>query len=326
MHRQIQTMAILGYQASHEQFAPSELLKWAQMAEKAGFKAINSSDHFHPWSERQGHSGFSFAWLGAAMQATTIPYGMVCTPGYRYHPAVVAQAAATLAELFPDRFWVALGSGEALNESITGEKWPIKEERNQRLLECYHVIKKLFAGETVTHHGRVVVEEAKLYTLPKQAPLLVGAAVTAETARWMGGWADGLLTVHRPYDELKEVVDAFKEGGGAGKPMFLKAQLSYAKSADEALEGAYDQWRTNIFHGTVLGDLSKVAQFDALGEMVQREELSEMVRISSNIDQHIEWIRQDISLGFERIILHNVNREQELFIRDFGEKVLPHFA
>ena len=318
-------MAILGYQASHEQFTPSELLRWAQAAEAAGFAAVNSSDHFYPWSERQGQSGFSFAWLGAAMQATTVPYGLVCTPGYRYHPAVVAQAIATLCELFPGRFWISLGSGEALNEAITGEKWPIKSERNERLFECASVIRRLLHGETVTHHGRVTVEEARLYTLPKQMPLLIGAAVTAETAGWVGSWADGLITVHRPYDELKEVVDAFRKGGGEGKPMYLKSQISYAATEEAALAGAYDQWRTNIFHGTVLGDLSKVEQFDALGEMVQPEELKDMVRISSNIDQHIEWIEQDISLGFERIVLHNVNREQDLFIKDFGEKVLPRF-
>ena len=319
-------MAIIGYQASHEQFLPSELLKLAQMAEAAGFGAINSSDHFKPWSERQGQSGFSFAWLGAAMQATTVPYGMVCTPGYRYNPAIVAQAAATLCELFPGRFWISLGSGEALNESITGEKWPIKPERNERLLECVQIMRQLLDGETVTHHGRVVVEHARLYTLPKQKPLFIGAAVTEETAEWVGGWADGLITIHKPYEELKRTVEAFHRGGGVGKPMYLKTQLSYAPSYEEALMGAHDQWRTNIFSGTVLGDLYKVEQFDALGEFVQPDEVKNMVRISTDIDEHIEWIKSDISLGFEKIILHNVNRDQELFIKDFGEKVLPLFG
>lgn len=316
-------MAIIGYHASHEQFPPSGLLRFAKMAEAAGFGAINSSDHFHPWSERQGQSGFSFAWLGAAMQATGLPYGLVCTPGYRYHPAVVAQAIATFGEMFPGKFWISLGSGEALNESITGEKWPIKQERNERLLECATVIRKLLAGETVTHHGRVTVENAKLYTLPKITPLLIGAAVTEETAHWMGSWADGLITIHKPYEELKKVVAAFKEGGGAGKPMYLKVQLSYAQTYEAALAEAYDQWRTNIFSGTVLGDLAAVAQFDAVGAFVQPEEIKSMVRISNNVAEHIEWIQSDIDLGFERIILHNVGRNQEMFIQDFGEQVLP---
>jgi probable non-F420 flavinoid oxidoreductase len=314
---------MIGYQASHEQFRPSELLHLVQLAEQAGFTSINSSDHFHPWSSRQGQSGFAFAWLGAAMQQTRIPFGVVCSPGQRYHPAIVAQAVATLGELFPERFWIALGSGEALNERITGDKWPIKSERNERLLECAGVMCRLFGGETVTHHGRVVVENAKLYTLPAVAPPLFGAAVTAETAAWMGPWVDGLITVHRPHAELKKVVDAFRDNGGRGKPVYLKVQLSYAHTYEEAMEGAYDQWRTNIFESTVLGDMWMVEQFDAMGEFVQRDELLPMVRISADLQQHIDWIKQDMDLGFERIILHNVNRQQELFIKDFGNAVLP---
>lgn len=220
---------------------------------------------------------------------------------------------------------MALGSGEALNERITGEKWPLKADRNQRLLECSQIISRLLAGETVSHAGHVTVEHAKLYTLPKAKPTIVGAAVTKETAAWMGTWADGMMTVHRPFDELKEVVDAFRNNGGKGKPVYLKVQLSYAPTEDEALQGAWDQWRTNIFHSSVLGDLWQVEQFDELGKYVQPEELKAMVRISASLDQHINWIEKDRQLGFERIILHNVNREQERFIKTFGEKVLPHF-
>lgn len=314
---------MIGYHASHEQFSPSQLLHLVKQAETAGFTSINSSDHFNPWSEQQGQSGFAFAWLGAAMVNSVLPFGVVSAPGYRYHPAIVAQAVATLAEMFPQRFWISLGSGEALNERITGEKWPLKSERNERLIECANIIKRLLKGETVTHFGRVTVEHARLYTLPKFPPLILGAAVTKETAAWMGTWADGIITVHRPFDELKEVVDAFRNNGGAGKPVYLKSQLSYAHSEEEALQGAWEQWRTNIFHSTVLGDLWQVSQFDELGKYVQPEELKGMVRISSSIQQQIDWIKQDMELGFERIILHNVNTNQELFIKDFGEKVLP---
>jgi probable non-F420 flavinoid oxidoreductase len=316
---------MIAYHASHEQFKPSELVQWVQLAQQAGFQAVNSSDHFHPWSIRQGQSGFSFAWLGAAMQATNLPFGVVCTPGYRYHPAIVAQAVATLCEMFPERFWVSLGSGEALNERITGEKWPAKKERNERLLECVDIIRKLFDGKTVTHHGKVICEEAKLYTRPNKAPLIIGAAVTDETAKWVGSWADGLITIQKPVDALKKTVDAFQHGGGSGKPMYLKVQLSYARNKVDALEGAFDQWRTNIFSGSVLADLWQVKQFDALAEMVQREELGKMINISSDPGEHIDWIRQYIDLGFEKIILHNVNRDQITFINDFGENVLPTF-
>ncbi|MEJ2880498.1 TIGR03885 family FMN-dependent LLM class oxidoreductase [Pedobacter sp. GR22-6] len=311
------------YQVSHEQFRPSDLIGFAQLAETVGFDAVGSSDHFHPWSERQGQSGFSFAWLGAAMQVTSIPYSMVCAPGQRYHPAVVAQALATIAEMFPGRFDIALGSGEALNENITGDKWPDKASRNQRLLESAGVICKLLGGETVTQTGLVNVETAKLYTLPEKTPRIFCAAVSKETAAWAGSWAEGLITVHRPHEELKEVVDAFRDSGGAGKPVHLKVQLSYDLDDEKALQGAYDQWRTNIFQGTVLGDLPTTSHFDAAAEFVKPEDLKSMVRISANLQRHISWLKKDMELGFERIILHNVNRSQERFIRDFGDMVLP---
>jgi coenzyme F420-dependent glucose-6-phosphate dehydrogenase len=318
-------MAIIGYHASHEQFRPSELLQWAWLAEQCGFQAINCSDHFNPWSERQGQSGFSFAWLGAALQRTSLRCGVVCAPGQRYHPAIIAQAIATLAEMFPNRFWISVGSGEALNERITGEKWPAKDERNARLFECVQIMRRLLNGETVTHRGLVTVEEAKLYTRPDVKPLIIGAAVTSKTAEWAGNWADGLITISGPTDQLKKTVEAFKKGGGEGKPMYLKVQLSFSKSEEQALHGAYDQWRTNIFSGTVLADLWKVEQFDALGEMVQLEEMKKMVLISSDTEFFTNQIQEYIDLGFEKIFLHNVNREQEYFIETFGQKVLPAF-
>ena len=319
-------MVKIAYHASHEQFKPSALLKYVQMAELAGFTAGSSSDHFHPWSDRQGESGFSWAWLGAAMQATSLPFGVICAPGQRYHPAIVAQAAATLAEMFPNRFWVSLGSGEALNERITGEHWPPKAERNARLKECVDIIRALWAGETVTHYGRVRVEEAKLYTRPEIPLRVIGAAVTTQTAEWLGSWADGLYTISRPPEELKKVVEAFYRGGGEGKPMYLKVQLSYARNEAEARLGAYEQWRTNIFRSVALAELWTPKQFDAAAQFVRPEDMDSAVRISADPQQHIEWLQKDIELGFSELVLHNVNLEQEQFIEVFGEKVLPAIA
>ncbi len=316
-------MVKFAYHASHEQFAPSALLGWAQQAEQAGFTAVTSSDHFHPWSERQAASGFAWSWLGAAMQATSLPFGVVCAPGQRYHPAIIAQAAATLGEMFSDRFWVALGSGQAMNEAITGQPWPIKAERNARLKECVDVIRALWAGETVTHHGLVQVEAAKLYTRPANPPRIMGAAITPKTAEWVGGWADGLITISHPHDKLREVVEAFRRGGGEHKPMYLKVQLSYAPDQETALQGAYDQWRTNIFESQVLSDFRVPSQFDAAATFVKPEDMYEHVRVSADPQQHIEWLQRDIELGFETISLHNVNREQQQYIEAFGEKVLP---
>ncbi|MBD1397304.1 TIGR03885 family FMN-dependent LLM class oxidoreductase [Pontibacter sp. JH31] len=313
----------IGYHASHEQFKPSDLLKFVRLAEQAGFNASMSSDHFAPWSLDQGESGFAWSWLGAAMQATKLPFGIVNAPGQRYHPAIIAQAAATLAEMFPERFWVAMGSGQYINEQITGEHWPVKQDRNDRLKECVDIIRALWNGETVTHHGLVTVEQAKLYTRPKVAPMIIGAAITEKTAEWVGGWADGLITTSRPPKELKKMVEAFRKGGGEGKPMYLKVQLSYAQDEKEALEGAHDQWRSNIFPSAVLSDLRTAEQLEQTAKFVREEDLREHVRISSDPAQHLEWLQQDIDLGFSQLILHNVNMQQERFIEVFGEKVVP---
>ncbi|GAB3781431.1 TIGR03885 family FMN-dependent LLM class oxidoreductase [Spirosoma horti] len=316
-------MLKIGYHASHEQFKPSTLLQYVQRAQQAGFTACSSSDHFHPWSNRQGESGFAWSWLGAALQATSLSFGVVNAPGQRYHPAIIAQAAATLADMFPERFWMAVGTGQALNEAITGDKWPAKADRNARLKECVDIIRALWDGQTVTHKGLVTVEEATLYTRPAVKPLIFGAAVTSKTAEWVGSWADGLLTISQPADQLREVVDAFRRGGGEGKPMHLKVQLSYADTEEVAHQGAYDQWRGNIFPNGMLTDLRRPEQFDMAGDLVNLNEVDKMVRISADTSQHLAWLQEDIDLGFEQLFLHNVNLQHERFIDDFGQHVLP---
>lgn len=316
-------MLKIGYHASHEQFKPSALLTYIQRAQQAGFTAGSSSDHFHPWSNRQGESGFAWSWLGAALQATSLDFGVVNAPGQRYHPAIIAQAAATLAEMFPQRFWMAVGTGQFLNEHITGEKWPVKADRNARLNECVDIMRALWKGETVTHKGLVTVEEATLYTRPDVPPLLFGAAVTSKTAEWVGGWADGLLTISQPKEELQKVVDAFRRGGGEGKPMYLKVQLSYAATDEAARQGAYDQWRSNIFPNAMLTELRMPEQFDMAGELVNLQEVDKMVHISSDSGQHAAWLQQYIDMGFDQLTVHNVNLEHERFIDDFGQYVLP---
>ena len=316
-------MVRIGYHASHEQYRPSTLLTYVQQAEGVGFEAAMCSDHFHPWSEDQGQSGFAWSWLGSALQATSLTMGTVCAPGQRYHPAVIAQAAATLTEMHPDRFWVALGSGQALNEHITGDRWPTKPERNERLLESAEVMRALWRGETVNHRGHFVVEDAKLYTRPLAPPMIVGAALTPATAGWVAGWADALITIAQPIEELQEVVDAFRDGGGDGKPMLLQTQLSYAPTEDEALRAAHEQWRTNIFDSPVLANLRMPEDFTVAAEFVDPEDMAESVIVAADLAEHVDRIQELVELGFDEILLHNVHRDQETFIRDFGARVLP---
>jgi probable non-F420 flavinoid oxidoreductase len=314
---------MIGYHASHEENGPTDLLRYVRRAEQAGFEAAMCSDHFHPWSEQQGHSAFAWSWLGAAMQATNLSFGTVNAPGQRYHPAVIAQAAATLAHMFPDRFWLAVGSGEALNEAITGQPWPLKSQRNDRLLECVQVMRALWAGETVTHHGLVTVEEATLYTRPTRPPMIVGAAMTPATASWMGDWADALVTVAGARAQMRQVIDAFRTGGGEGKPIFLQVHLASAPDEREAQRQAMTRWRFSALDTTVLADLRLPAQFDAASAHVRLEDLADGVRISSDPDRHLAWLQEDLEMGYESIYLHEVGPDQERFIDLFGARVLP---
>jgi coenzyme F420-dependent glucose-6-phosphate dehydrogenase len=316
-------MVLCAYHASHEQFTPSALLRYVRLTEQAGFTAVSSSEHLQPWSPRQGQSGFAWTWLGAAMQVTSLPFSLVCAPGQRYHPMLIAQAAATLAELFPDRFRLALGSGEALNERVLGEPWPPKAARHARLLECVDIIRALWAGETVTHAGRLRVEEGRLYTRPAVPPRLFGAAITATTARWVGSWADGLLTLGGAPEAVRRTLDGFYEGSGVGKPVILQVALSYARDEAEARRGAYEQWRTNIFPSEILAELWTPEQFEAIARYVRPEDLDASIRISADPQRHLAWLQQDLALGVSQINLHNVNREQEAFIDVFGGRVLP---
>ncbi|UHG94060.1 TIGR03885 family FMN-dependent LLM class oxidoreductase [Spirosoma oryzicola] len=317
-------MIKIGYHASHEQFKPSELLSRIQQAEQAGFTAGTCSDHFHPWSDKQGESGFAWSWLGAALQATSLSFGVVNAPGQRYNPAIIAQAAATLADMFPERFWIAVGTGQYLNEHINGERWPSKADRNTRLKECVDIMRALWNGETVTHRGLVTVDDARLYTRPQIKPLIVGAAVTSKTAEWVGSWADALITTSRPIDELRQVVDAFRQGGGSGKPMFLKVQLSYTSDLEQARQGAYDQWRGNVFPNSVMTELRMPSYFDDAASMVDVAAVEKFVHVSADHNQYVDWLLEYQSLGFEQLSLHNVNLEQQAFIDDFGTHVLPH--
>ena len=284
------------------------------------------SDHFAPWSVRQGHSGYTWSWLGAALQATPLTFGTVNAPGQRYHPAIIAQAAATLAEMYPERLWLSIGSGEALNEAITGERWPPKEDRNARLRECADIMRALWAGDTVDVRGQVTTTAARLWVRPSRPPMLLGAAISPETARFVSTWADGLITVAGPRDNMREVIDAFRENG-AGKPMFLQVPLSFAPTDDEALALAMDQWRQCVVGPEKLADLTSPEDFDRESASAKPADVADKIRISSDVERHVDWLQEDLAMGFERVYVHNVARDHlERFIEVWGERVLPAVA
>jgi len=318
-------MAVIGFHCSHEQISPAQLLDDVRHAEAAGFTAGMSSDHLSPWSERQNESGFAWSFLGAALATTQLPFGVVTAPGQRYHPVIIAQAIATLAQMFPGRFWAALGSGEASNERVTGEAWPRKEIRDQRLIECVDVIRRLHQGEEVSHDGLIHVNRAKLWTLPDTLPDLVGPAVSPATAARHAAWADGLITVNQPADTLQQVKDSYRDAGGRG-PVRLQIHLSWAPTEDEAMAIAHDQWRNNVFPPPVPWDLETVEAFDVVGQSVTPEEVAKSVRVSGDLGQHTAWLNEYIEQGWDELYLHFVGQQQTAFIDAFGEHVLPQLS
>lgn len=316
---------IIGFHASHEQIHPRRLLDAVIRAEEVGFGAAMCSDHFAPWSTRQGHSGFAWSWLGAALQATNLRFGVVNAPGQRYHPAIIAQAAATLEAMYPGRFWAALGSGENVNEHITGDVWPRKSLRNDRLRESVDVMHRLLAGEEVSSDGLITVDRAQLWTLPDSPPPLLGAATSPETAAFVAPWVDGLATVAQDHDTLRRIVSAYRDAGGRG-PVVLQVHLSYAATDDEALAVAYEQWRTNVFSPPVCWDLDTPAGFDEAAKHVQPADVAKNVLISSDAAWHAARIAEFAEIGFDEIYLHNVGTEQDAFLDVFGDRVIGQFS
>jgi probable non-F420 flavinoid oxidoreductase len=315
-------MTEIGFHCSHEQIHPAQLLRDVRAAQDAGFTAAMSSDHFSPWSRRQGQSGFAWAWLGAAMATTDLPFGVVNAPGQRYHPAIIAQAIATLGSMFPGRFWVALGSGEASNEHITGAPWPRKEVRDARLRECVDVIRSLLDGHEVSHDGLVTVDRARIWTLPEQRPDLIGPAVSEATAGRAADWADGLVSVNAPHEHLRRMIGSYRDAGGRG-PIRLQVHLSWAPDPQEAMAIAGDQWRSNVFPPPACWDLDTAEVFDTVSQDVPDELVRNTVLVSDDLGQHAQWLAEFLDLGFDGLYLHHVGQQQEAFIEAFGAQVLP---
>lgn len=318
----------IGFHASHEQFSPAELLNLTKQSERCGFEFIMSSDHLNPWREQQGHSGFCWSWLGAALQATSqVPFGTMAIPGgWRYHPVLIAQAAATLAQMYPGRMdWIAVGSGEALNESVVSPKWPHKNERNARMKEGVEIIRALWNGETVTRtNGYHYTKNAKIWSLPPISPKILGAALSPETASFISDWVDGMITVMQPHEKLKDIITAFRKNGGKHKPLYLQLHISWHQDEEQAKQKAFDQWRNNLIAAEHSEDLSTIDAINEIAKSFTVKDLEGKVVISSDYNLYIQLIREYIRMGFDAIILHNTGRNQAEFIKNFGSNVLPY--
>lgn len=315
-------MITLGYALSSEEHSPAKLIKHAEMAEKTGFKFLSVSDHFHPWVPSQGNSSFVWSVLGGIAQVTQrVSVGTgVTAPIMRTHPAIIAQAAATVADMMPGRFFLGLGTGENLNEHILGDVWPRVEVRQEMLTEAIEIIRELWKGEEYSHHGTYyTVRDARIYTLPEKLPPIYVAASGPESAELAGEISDGFIST-TPDNEL---VNAFEKAGGSGKPRYGMVKVCWAMSAEEARETVKRWWPTSAVSGVLHSDLPTPRHFqdvvDAMGEPI----IPEDTVLGPNPTAYLKAIHNYRENGFDHVYLHQIGPDQEGFFKFFKSELLP---
>jgi coenzyme F420-dependent glucose-6-phosphate dehydrogenase len=322
--------AQVGYAAMLEQFDPTEAVGLAAQAERAGFNGVMVADHFQPWVPSQGQAAFVWSVLAAIGEHTSkdVGPGVTC-PSFRFHPAIVAQAAATTEAMYPGRFWLGLGSGEALNEHIVGGYWPEPVERLQRMWEAIDIIQSLFSGKDVKHAGRFfTLETSRLWTMPDQPPPIFVATSGPITAKRAGKLVDGIITPGATVEKLSALLDKFEQGAReAGKdptsmPKILQLHLSWAATDREARANAMTQWPNGGMRFPKQ-DIRSPFDFEQMARLVRPEDFDGRLLISSDPDDHRREIQKLIDVGFDRVYLHNVGRNQREWIEVFGREVLP---
>ncbi len=302
----------LGYAISSEEHRASDLVRWAREAEDAGFPFALISDHFHPWTDTQGESPFVWGTIGAIAERTDrlrLGTGVTC-PTVRIHPAIVAQAAATSAELMDGRFFLGLGTGENLNEHVTGARWPGAEERLEMLEEAIWLIRALWEGKLVTHRGRFfTVDRARIYSLPDEPPPIAIAAAGPRAAELAGREGDALISTS-PDEEL---ISAFESAGGSGKPRYGQLTVCYAESEEQAVRTAHEWWPNAALGGELGQELPLPRHFQQAAETVTPEDVAESVVCGPDPDRYRRAIDEFGDAGFDHVYIHQVGPDQEPF-------------
>ena len=328
------TLPHIGYAAMLERFHPTEAIELTTYAEARGFTGVMAADHFQPWLPQQGEASFVWNVLGALGQVTTGDLGTgVTAPTFRWHPAMVAQASATLGAMYPGRHWLGLGSGEALSDHVVGQYWPEAPERIGRMFEAVDIIKKLFAsglaGRDVRHEGQYYkLESTRLWTMPEHAPDILVAASGPVAAKRAGRTVDGLITESGPLDKIAPLLQRFSEGAReVGRDpstltRVLRLNLSWAPTDEEAARNAVTEWPNGALKFPK-GDIRSPFELEQLARMVRPEDFEGRMPVSSDPDVHRAYIQGYLDLGFDRIYLHNVGRNQREWIDVFGRDVLP---
>ncbi|MDG5817284.1 TIGR03557 family F420-dependent LLM class oxidoreductase [Natronococcus sp. A-GB7] len=317
-------MVQLGYTLSSEEHEPNELISIAQRAEEAGFDFLSISDHFHPWVPAQGESPFVWSTLGGVATVTDdieVGVGVTC-PTTRIHPLNVAHAVATVDEMFGDRFTFGVGTGENLNEHVTGERWPEHDVRLEKLDEAMDVMEQLWTGETTSHHGEhYTVENARLYTCPDEQPTTIGSAFGPQTAQWVADNTDGLWCS----GPKEKPIEAYEDAGGDG-PTYTQLHGCYADSEEAAVETIYEYWPNGSVPGELGQELPMPAHFEQAAQMVEKEDIAESGTTTSPDPQdHIDSIEQAVDAGYDHVHYHQVGPDQESAIEFYEDEVLPSF-
>jgi coenzyme F420-dependent glucose-6-phosphate dehydrogenase len=317
-------MAKIGYALSSEEHAPRDLVRNAARAEEVGFEFSLISDHYHPWLDRQGNSPFVWAVIGGIAGATTklrLGTGVTC-PIIRIHPAIIAQAAATAAEMMPGRFFLGVGTGENLNEHVLGDRWPPAPIRIEMLEEAIQLIRLLWRGDLQSHYGSYfVVENARIYTLPAEPPQVYVAASGSQAMRMAGRVGDGLISLAPDEGLLSE----FGESGGRDKPRYGMATVCWAETEEKARETAYRCWPNTALKGPLSRELALPSFFEAAVSHLSEEDVAQKLVCSPDPERHVARIREYIGAGYDHVYVHQVGPDQEGFFHFYEREVLPHF-
>jgi len=315
-------MTQIGCTLSSEEHGPRELVRNAAAAEEAGFDFLMVSDHYHPWTDRQGHSPFVWGVLGGIAQVTErvrVGTGVTC-PIIRIHPAIVAQAAATAALMLEGRFLFGVGTGENLNEHVVGERWPPIDERLDMLEEAIEVMRLLWKGGSQSHRGRYfTVQQARVYDLPDQPPPVLVAAKGDKATELAGRVGDGLIAVAPD----RETVQTFESSGGSGKPRFGQVHVCWADDEATARRTAHEWWPNAAIGGELGVELPLPRHFEQAAETVDEEDVAKAVVCGPDPDRHIEALREYIDAGFDHVWVHQIGPDQEGFLRFYEQQVLP---
>ena len=317
-------MTTLGYALSSEEHGPTALVENACHAEEVGFEFLSISDHFHPWVSTQGESPFVWSTLGGIAATTDeidVGVGVTC-PTFRIHPLNVAHAVGTVAEMFDGRFTFGVGTGENLNEHVTGKRWPEHDVRLEMLTEAMELMQALWTGETTSHHGEhFTVENARLYTVPDEQPPTIASAFGPQTARWAADHGDGLWCSGPQAD----VVDAYEDAGGDG-PTYTQLHVCYAETEADAIDTVHEYWPNGSLPGELPQVLPTPAHFEQAAELVDREDIAEAGTVTDPDPQaHIDSIEEAIDAGYDHVYVHQIGPDQAGLLEFYEESVLPSF-